>query len=441
MKSSISQNQKNLNNSATIENILFLSDTQEIELKELTPFPEQDVFPPMAPAQFEILIDSLRKDGFYQPLLIAQKGLIHNDKYTILSGHNRFNAACQLGLKTVPCRIVDFLPSYQKLPKDVKYRVLKEIFLDSNLAQRILDPDTYLKCIQIREANQYRTSLDSLKSQLIPEFQKALEEGKLSVHLARALARVPLNEQKDFFFLIGMQVSGTSQVKIQKLQENLEKLKIEYRETVKKLERTEKTLSSKSKEVQELKILLSNLEKEKNKYYHELLKLRGELHSKTTDEEKIKELKRQIADLEKKILEKEEEITTSKEKIAMLEAQFLEMEEQYKQEKERIRQEMQQRLEQEVKKAREQKKLSKTNPENVPKGLELMILCKRLTEWLTNIFSETWGSGEEFDQEIKEQFIQHLEDLELAIQNAKDALTGKQSLFKDMWSMEINVTN
>ncbi len=180
--------------------VLTISETMELSVDELVEFPEQHIFPPMSSQQMELLLDSIRKDGIYHPILVADKGLI-SDFYTILSGHNRLKAAKKLGFSKVPCRIISFREN--NLPKEIKYRILKEIFLDSNLAQRIIDPETYIKCIELREKNIVRDDKRALKKALIPELAEALDENKLDISLARALAKIPIDQQKNFIYLIG----------------------------------------------------------------------------------------------------------------------------------------------------------------------------------------------------------------------------------------------
>jgi hypothetical protein len=49
------------------------------------------------------LIQRIKDDGFlYNPILVDQNSLV------ILDGHHRFHAACTIGLKNIPCILVDY---------------------------------------------------------------------------------------------------------------------------------------------------------------------------------------------------------------------------------------------------------------------------------------------------------------------------------------------
>ena len=58
------------------------------------------------------LTESIKKNGIMQNLTVIpghwdEKGEFHEDEYTLLIGHRRFNAAKAAGVKEVPCRVVE----------------------------------------------------------------------------------------------------------------------------------------------------------------------------------------------------------------------------------------------------------------------------------------------------------------------------------------------
>ena len=84
----------------------------EIELNMLIPFKKQ----------MNELKESIMRIGL-QNAIIARK--TDNEKYEILSGHNRVSAFKQLGYKTIPCKIVD-----------VDDDTAEMILIDTNIVQR-----------------------------------------------------------------------------------------------------------------------------------------------------------------------------------------------------------------------------------------------------------------------------------------------------------------
>ncbi len=84
--------------------------TAEEQLLQLSPYGLQDFpaelhrFKPAAAPRMEELKASIRQNGILNPLIVRQ---LPSGEYQILTGHNRRQAAIQLGLATVPCRLMD----------------------------------------------------------------------------------------------------------------------------------------------------------------------------------------------------------------------------------------------------------------------------------------------------------------------------------------------
>ncbi|MCA9036395.1 MAG: ParB/RepB/Spo0J family partition protein [Planctomycetaceae bacterium] len=80
------------------------SDEIAVELIERNPFqPRRD----FDQASIDELADSLRRHGVLQPLLVRPKPS-GEAGYQIVAGERRWRAAQQVGLDTVPCRVLDF---------------------------------------------------------------------------------------------------------------------------------------------------------------------------------------------------------------------------------------------------------------------------------------------------------------------------------------------
>ena len=58
----------------------------------------------MKPREFDLLVDNINQTGLTDPVLVRQIG---TDRYRIVGGHHRFDAATFLGFETVPCTVID----------------------------------------------------------------------------------------------------------------------------------------------------------------------------------------------------------------------------------------------------------------------------------------------------------------------------------------------
>lgn len=74
-------------------------------LRTVREIPVGDIDPPPAAehASLEDLVSSIREVGILQPLLVAQQGT----RFAIISGANRYRAAREAGLRTVPCLVYE----------------------------------------------------------------------------------------------------------------------------------------------------------------------------------------------------------------------------------------------------------------------------------------------------------------------------------------------
>lgn len=90
------------------------------------------------------LTESVKLLGIVNPVVVRVK---QGDRYEILAGHNRTNAAKRAGLRTVPCKVVDVDDDLARL-----------IVTDTNLKQR-------QKLSYSEKARAYKMQLDALKKQ------------------------------------------------------------------------------------------------------------------------------------------------------------------------------------------------------------------------------------------------------------------------------------
>jgi ParB family chromosome partitioning protein len=74
-----------------------LSETKQIPIKQLVDF-SQHIFKPYDDERLQNLVDSVKESGVLEPIVVRAIG---GNKYEILSGHNRRNAAAKAGLKSI----------------------------------------------------------------------------------------------------------------------------------------------------------------------------------------------------------------------------------------------------------------------------------------------------------------------------------------------------
>ena len=126
----------------------------------------KDLFPPLAGCDFDDLCRSIAEVGILCHLLVERTG----DKYTILSGHHRYEAAIRANLSEVPCSIATTLEE-------------KIAALFDNIHRRHLSPHDQER-LRLCEADWKRKALESL----IPELQSLIPylPGEIKLTLAAA---------------------------------------------------------------------------------------------------------------------------------------------------------------------------------------------------------------------------------------------------------------
>lgn len=135
---------------------------------------------------FDGLVASVRAQGVLQPLLVSRDGMI-------LAGHRRYEAAKQIGLESVPIRILT-----EAEPGDHDLICLIENLMRSNLT--VIETANYLLALQERRAMDASTisdltgiSRDTIRKYLkiaqAPEpIRQGLQNERLTVDAALALA-------------------------------------------------------------------------------------------------------------------------------------------------------------------------------------------------------------------------------------------------------------
>lgn len=201
------KNEKNTN-----ENIV------ELNLSDLVDYRNQP-FRSYSEPELENLKESIRRIGLQNPIIVRKKD---NNKYEILSGHNRRKAYEELGYETIPARIVEADDDLAEL-----------IMIDTNIIQRNeISPMERAKAYKIkadiRKAKKWDIEdekialsdeeADAVKEEetarrtyyrylslndLIPEFQNKCNDNTLSVIAGEQLSKISKENQKKIFNEIG----------------------------------------------------------------------------------------------------------------------------------------------------------------------------------------------------------------------------------------------
>lgn len=164
-------------------------DEISVELIERNPFQPRREFDQKA---IDELAESLRKHGVLQPLLVRSIG----DNYQLVAGERRWRAAQQIGLETIPCRVVE-LEDKQVCEAAIEENIKRE---DLNVIEKALAFKQYLDRFGgtieelARQLSMNRSTISNMLRLLeLPELiQTAVRQDKISGGHARAL--LPLRE-------------------------------------------------------------------------------------------------------------------------------------------------------------------------------------------------------------------------------------------------------
>lgn len=117
----------------------------EIEIEKLVDFRKGQPFSIYTDFEKEQMKESIKENGIINPIIIRA---IENEKYEIISGHNRVKCCRELGIKTIPCIIKNCNDDEATL-----------IMIDSNLCNRE-------KVLPVEKGYAYKRKNDILKNNL-----------------------------------------------------------------------------------------------------------------------------------------------------------------------------------------------------------------------------------------------------------------------------------
>ena len=140
-----------------------------IELSKLVAFRKRQPFSMYDETKKQEVLESIKENGVLVPIIVRK---IENDKYEIISGHNRVECSKELQLSTIPAQIVDC---------DDDKAIL--IMIDTNLCNRD-------KILPVEKGYAYKMKMEVLKNNpnisnikgFIDNSQVGTEEGKTQIY-------------------------------------------------------------------------------------------------------------------------------------------------------------------------------------------------------------------------------------------------------------------
>lgn len=155
----------------TVEMPKFKNDKNiiNIELSKLVAFRKRQPFSMYDETKKQEVLESIRENGVLVPIIVRK---IENDKYEIISGHNRVECSKELYLSTIPAQIVNCDDNKATL-----------IMIDTNLCNRD-------KILPVEKGYAYKMKMEVLKNNpnisnikgFIDNSQVGTEEGKTQIY-------------------------------------------------------------------------------------------------------------------------------------------------------------------------------------------------------------------------------------------------------------------
>jgi ParB family chromosome partitioning protein len=135
----------------------------ELEIDRLVPYEFQS-FKPYLGIRAEALVNSVRENGVLTPIIVRPK----NDKYEILSGHNRVSAATSVGLHTVPAVILDEVSDDEARVIVVVSNLIQRSFADLSHSERAVALSSHYNAIKSQgKRNDLISAVDDLLDNII----------------------------------------------------------------------------------------------------------------------------------------------------------------------------------------------------------------------------------------------------------------------------------
>lgn len=153
--------------------ILEQGDIQNIELDLLENYHDHP-FTLYTGKRLDDMVESVRENGILSPIIVLKKD---DNKYEILSGHNRINAARLVNLKTVPCIVKENLSGEQTYTYVIETNLMQRSFSDLLPTEKaIVLKIRYEKIASQGKRNDLQKEINNLEQGIIEKESK--EEDK-----------------------------------------------------------------------------------------------------------------------------------------------------------------------------------------------------------------------------------------------------------------------
>lgn len=170
-------------------------DEISVELIERNPFQPRREFDQQA---IDELAESIRKHGILQPLLVRSQG---GDGYQLVAGERRWRACQQIGMETVPCRVVE-LEDKQVCEAAIEENLKRQ---DLNMIEKAVAFKEYLEKFGgtieelAKQLSMNRSTISNMLRLLdLPEtVQDAVRKEQISGGHARALLALSADAQTE----------------------------------------------------------------------------------------------------------------------------------------------------------------------------------------------------------------------------------------------------
>ena len=182
-------------------------------------------FKPYEGKRLSDMVESIKANGVMTPIIVRA---VANDKYEILSGHNRVKAAGLVGLEAVPAIVYDSLTDEEALFIVTETNLLQRSFADmlhseravaiaahyeaikkksgyrsdltENLIDQTLAPVEPRLSSKERLGNKHGLSASTIArylriNKLVSELKERLDNGKIGMRVAEAISNLRVNEQ------------------------------------------------------------------------------------------------------------------------------------------------------------------------------------------------------------------------------------------------------
>ena len=150
--------------------ILEQGDIQNIKLDLLENYHDHP-FTLYTGKRLDDMVESVRENGILSPIIVLKKD---NNKYEILSGHNRVNAARLVNLKTVPCIVKENLSKEQTYTYVIETNLMQRSFSDLLPTEKALVLKMrYEKIASQGKRNDLQKEINNLEQGIIEKESKA----------------------------------------------------------------------------------------------------------------------------------------------------------------------------------------------------------------------------------------------------------------------------